>query len=559
MRHILSFLLFSLALGTFVNERVVRVIDLSGQVEKQIVKAEISNAGSDSLSTYYFPIPDEKRSNLAYFKATSQDGHSLNPTIVDTFPVKKGTANFEQLQEASKNFFFLQLTFENEIDSEELTQITVTLVYAHVLRMLPAEITQKENQYVVYKGNRYADSCYVTKKQHTKINVASETIKSYTKDGHENVSGKKMKYGTYSNIAPFGYGKLRAHFRNNNPFLTMTEVVRDFEISHWGNVRVSESYNIRHDGAKLVGPYETTDYANMMYGGRLAEPTAVRDLKAILPAGSSRVTYTDRIGNVSTSDFRRGRRKSILELQLRYKLLGGWKTDFVIAYDVPASEFITINKEDPKIHYFNASFGIPFNKPVADRVLTKVALPEGAYDIKLSLPFDVDEQVNEIRYTYLDSLIGGGRPVVTFLKTQIVREHFDHFQITYRYSYFRLWAKPVLLIFTFFMFFMFAIILGRTDLNLGQSTSGIVYKAAVQAVFELNVDLDENDIYNASKDLLQAVTSVHDLGFELKNDARELLGELEGKMTANNFRKESSLRKLMSFVKRLPGEKAKME
>ena len=68
-------------------------------------------------------------------------------------------------------------------------------VYAHVLRMLPAEITQKENQYVVYKGNRYADSCYVTKKQHTKINVASETIKSYTKDGHENVSGKKMKYG----------------------------------------------------------------------------------------------------------------------------------------------------------------------------------------------------------------------------------------------------------------------------------------------------------------------------------------------------------------------------
>jgi hypothetical protein len=128
MKHILSFLLFSLALGTFVNERVVRVIDLSGQVEKQIVKAEISNSGSDSLSTYYFPIPDEKRSNLAYFKATSQDGHSLNPTIVDTFPVKKGTANFEELQEASKNFFFLQLTFENEIDSEELTQITVTLV-----------------------------------------------------------------------------------------------------------------------------------------------------------------------------------------------------------------------------------------------------------------------------------------------------------------------------------------------------------------------------------------------------------------------------------------------
>eukprot|EP00493_Phyllostaurus_siculus_P005169 UN05202 len=88
---------------------------------------------------------------------------------------------------------------------------------------------------------------------------------------------------------------------------------------------------------------------------------------------------------------------------MRYKLLGGWKTDFSITYDVAASEFISVSKSDSSLHYFEGYFGIPFSKPVASYVKTSVALPEGAYDVKVNLPFDVDTLDYAVRYTYLDS------------------------------------------------------------------------------------------------------------------------------------------------------------
>eukprot|EP00494_Astrolonche_serrata_P029653 UN29920 len=159
----------------------------------------------------------------------------------------------EKLQKKTEEFFFIEIELLEELEEDETTQITITLVFIHVLQLLPAEIKQKDNQYVVYTGNRFVDSIYPIRKQHTKINIASDTIKSYTKDGHVSLTGKKLKYGTYENIPPLAYKEVRVHFENNMPFLTMTEVVRDMEISHWGNVRVVENYNIRHDGAKMVG------------------------------------------------------------------------------------------------------------------------------------------------------------------------------------------------------------------------------------------------------------------------------------------------------------------
>lgn len=45
----------------------------------------------------------------------------------------------------------------------------------------------------------------------------------------------------------------------------MSEVVRDIEISHWGNVRIEESFLLHHDGAKLKGPYEVGMYDRVKF------------------------------------------------------------------------------------------------------------------------------------------------------------------------------------------------------------------------------------------------------------------------------------------------------
>ena len=75
------------------------------------------------------------------------------------------------------------------------------------------------------------------------------------------VDGKKITYGPYKDIQPFDNSEtVRFHFQFHVAYLTMTEVVRDIEISHWGNVRIEESFLLQHDGAKLKGPYEVGMY-----------------------------------------------------------------------------------------------------------------------------------------------------------------------------------------------------------------------------------------------------------------------------------------------------------
>jgi len=542
----LCLLLILNVFGSLINERTVRVIDLTGQVEKQIVKHEILNDGSNRETTYYFPIPNAKRVKLAFFKAVDEEGNELQVTEVDSIDLD---------EEAASEFFYLSIQFYSPLHSDSLVQLTITLVFTHVLQLIPAEITQKENQYVIYEGNRFADSVYFTQRQHTKLNVASETIKSYTKDGHETLTGKKIKYGTYEDVPAFTVKSLMVHFRNNNPFLTMTEVVRDMEISMWGNVRVSEGYNIRHDGAKLVGAYESNDYSASMMGGRLEEPSAVRSLKATLPAGASRVTYTDRIGNISTSHFRSGRRKSTLEIEMRYKLLGGWKTDFLITYDVPASEFISYDTDDSTLYYFNASFGIPFSKPVANHVKTQVALPQGAYDIKVQLPFEVDEQDMDVRFTYLDSTLFGGRPVVYFVKSQVVREHFEYFQISFRYSAFRVYYKIGMVMAGFGAFLLFFAVINRLDLSLGESVGSVdaEWIHSLAATKRLDYASDPSNIVAVFQEFSEDLQD-SDVRSDLKSEAKSLAKMMKRKFDKNKFDADSTISSIMDFTKKVEGK-----
>lgn len=44
---------------------------------------------------------------------------------------------------------------------------------------------------------------------------------------------------------------MRLHYENNTPFAVATKLVKEVEISHWGNVYIEERYIIRHTGAKM--------------------------------------------------------------------------------------------------------------------------------------------------------------------------------------------------------------------------------------------------------------------------------------------------------------------
>lgn len=60
--------------------------------------------------------------------------------------------------------------------------------------------------------------------------------------------------------------ELKVHYENNSPFLTVTNLERIIEVSHWGNIAVEEHISMRHTGALLKGPFSRYDYQRAQDG-----------------------------------------------------------------------------------------------------------------------------------------------------------------------------------------------------------------------------------------------------------------------------------------------------
>lgn len=83
------------------------------------------------------------------------------------------------------------------------------------------------------------------------VKLPSKNIEAYTKINPVSLSQATLKYGDYGPQEPFSIEELRLHFENNSPFAVATKVVREVEISHWGNVYMEEQYLIKHKGSKI--------------------------------------------------------------------------------------------------------------------------------------------------------------------------------------------------------------------------------------------------------------------------------------------------------------------
>jgi len=456
-----------------VNEKVQMGTYLTSAVTKIVITVDVRNYGSSPTDQYLIALPQSLDSQLALIEARDEDKERLSLEPVSKVDLSALSKSDVDIKAAATDSMFYVVSLPQSLAGDggkSSVSLKVTAAYVHQLDPLPKKIKKSSKQFVVYEANRHFYSPYKTKKLGTKYSLASDKIKSYTKPAE--VDGKKISYGPFNDIAPFSAGEsVRFHFQFDAPYLTMSEVVRDIEVSHWGNVRIEESFLLHHDGAKLKGPYEVGMYDRyehvMGSMGAQSDPASVRSLRASLPPGAHDVYYVDRIGNVSTSNFRPGRKskKSVLEMRPRYPLYGGWKTDFKIGYDVAASELISVDRRS-RVHSLNISFGIPFKEPVTDELITRVALPEGAHDVKVVCPYDIDIEPESKRFTYLDTVIGGGRPLITFRKKNVINLHTESFEITYVYDSTRIYFKPALVIGGIFMFFVAVMTLSRISPSL---------------------------------------------------------------------------------------------
>ncbi|OAY45876.1 hypothetical protein MANES_07G099100v8 [Manihot esculenta] len=362
-----------------------------------------------------------------------------------------------ELPDAPNGAKYFIISLLSPLNSGETATLEVLYLLTHSLEPFPAEISQSDLQLVYYHDSAIILSPYHIKQQTTFIKTPTAKVESFTRVGPTNHVSKELKYGPYEDRPPYSFSPIIVHFENNNPFAVVEELVREVEISHWGNLQITEQYKLVHAGARHKGVFSRVDYQNRpSFNG----VSSFKHLLAILPPRTHSVYYRDEIGNISSSHFRTDNRKSELEIEPRYPLFGGWKATFVIGYGLPLQDFLFESSDGKR--YLNFSFGCPLAETVVDKLTVKVVLPEGSKEPSAVVPFPVEQHV-ETKYSYLDVV---GRTVLVLEKKNVVPEHNSPFQVYYSFNQMVVLAEPLMLVSAFFFLFVACVAYLHIDLSI---------------------------------------------------------------------------------------------
>ncbi|GMY28953.1 dolichyl-diphosphooligosaccharide--protein glycosyltransferase subunit 1A-like [Fagus crenata] len=459
-------------LSDLILSKVDRRIDLTSQIVRSTSTLKVENAGNDLVSEVLLAIPDNQAKNLAYLTATSNEGKGKVKGSAISFPVE--VVHPKGMPPA---LTFYSVSLPKGLGKGDTFTLDVLAVYTHALRPFPEEITQADIQLVVFSETAHYLSPYAVKFQSLSVKLPEARIESYTKIENMKIHGSEIKYGPYENLPPFSYTPIGVHFEANQPFVVAQELVREIEISHWGNVQVTEHYNLIHGGARSKGEFSRLDYQARPF---VRGASAFRRLVAKLPPRAHSVYYRDEIGNISTSNLWGDSKKTELEIEPRYPMFGGWRTAFTIGYGLPLQDFL-FQAEGRR--YLNISFGCPMNEVVIETLIVKVVLPEGSTDISVFAPFPV-KQWQETKFSHLDIV---GRPVTVLEKNNVVPEHNQHFQVYYKFISLSMLMEPLMLISGIFLLFVSGIIYMHADLSISKSSPSYLAKLQwdeVQAVIQ---------------------------------------------------------------------------
>jgi oligosaccharyltransferase complex subunit alpha (ribophorin I) len=233
-----------------------------------------------------------------------------------------------------------------------------------------------------------------------------------------------------------------------------------------------------------------------------------------------------------------------LHLVPRYVLFGGWRAAFCLGYNVPSQYLLSRDAADPDLYMLNVTFYARYKEAVpTEEYELVVTLPEGASDIQVHAPFALDSDAPSLKFTYLDTV---GRPVVRVRKHNVVYDHDQYVQVTYRFSQQYMLHEPLLLCVVFFCLLLAVIVYSRINLSLA-AISGARENAAraatrgAECVARLRDVLERRDrLHNAldaastklaktrNKALWEAERqAVQDGWDECKREALRLAGELE--------------------------------
>lgn len=93
-----------------------------------------------------------------------------------------------------------------------------------------------------------------------------------------------------------------------------------------------------------------------------------------MPRSSKDIYYRDQIGNISTSNVHSRIGHLEVELFPRFPLFGGWKTNYILGYNIPTNKFL---------HSKGSNYALKirlvdhlFDNSIIEKLTVKIILPE---------------------------------------------------------------------------------------------------------------------------------------------------------------------------------------
>lgn len=152
------------------------------------------------MRSYLLALAPSDAAHLAFIGATQGKGRSQTTLAVEPVTGIPGVPSTLSLYEVA---------LARPVGGGESATIEVVSVHTGAEVPYPAEITQSEEQLVLYEGSVHLVSPYATSSESTKVVLPTSLVKAYTKAEPVKKAGTEITYGPYSDVAPLSTEELR--------------------------------------------------------------------------------------------------------------------------------------------------------------------------------------------------------------------------------------------------------------------------------------------------------------------------------------------------------------
>lgn len=445
---------------TWENIEYKKSIDVGKSFIKEKHEVTIKNIDSKPNSKLIFGFPKEQKADLA-----------LNIIIYEN----KGKRSILQpaplgLEDPEIAYFQASLPFP--IAPGSTFHYILSSIVTNQMVPYPEHASMTDNQILKVSTNAYPISPYKTLSYEFDI-IGINSITELNKESlpiplKASEKSNGLVYSTEDGVEANTIADFSFTYVRNAPLVFINFLQRDLWVSHWSSkLQLEEYYELTNHGVKLNEGFSRAKYFNNQLSMKSHHSiTALRipfDKTKTIEDGS--IYYTDKVGNVSTSQFY----ESELLLRPRFPLFGGWNYNFTIGWNYDLSQFVR-RHDDEYILKTNILDGV--YDSTYGHVKFSVYLPEGAEIIDYALPFGVEEPRISHEFSYLD--VTDGHVKITFEFDNVVDEMKNLVLVLrYKYTSSAMLHKPLHAAFYIFVALMALYLLKKIDLSVKPMKNGV--------------------------------------------------------------------------------------